>query len=518
MAGLLMATQSTVSLAIPPRPSDGEIADAQGAAANSVRTVSHLIDELATKEAELANLDAEIATVRQQANKALVDLEHAQNEATRAEDEASAARALLEEASQSIREAQERYDAFVHHNYVQGGPADSLELFAGALGPGEVLDRAHLRNVVGLSQKSAIEALERARAQMANQDSSARLARDQARTAASQAQTAREAAMAAFGTALERQQQAVGERERLARERTAAQALLQAARDAVEGLQGQRRAHDSWAAAAAQEPAAAEGNADAAGVAENPEITAPLEEFTPQENTDPIGPVDTTERIAAAPAGVPSTGSMDAARQEANLLADLDLGRLVDTILASGSMGSLESFTPPRAVPPSTPPPGSQNPPPSTGDPGGGDPIPSTRAQKIDAVVNRALSQVGVPYAWGGGNANGPTLGIRDGGVADRHGDYLKIGFDCSGLMVYTFAGVGISLPRFSGYIYNAGTKVPVAQMERGDMLFWGAGGSQHVSLYIGNGQMVEAPFSGATVRVVAVRWSGIQPFAVRMI
>nr|WP_260153009.1 NlpC/P60 family protein [Hoyosella altamirensis] len=177
-------------------------------------------------------------------------------------------------------------------------------------------------------------------------------------------------------------------------------------------------------------------------------------------------------------------------------------------------MGSLESFTPPRAVPP----PGGQNPPPSSGDPGGGDPIPSTRAQKIDAVVNRALSQVGVPYAWGGGNANGPTLGIRDGGVADRHGDYLKIGFDCSGLMVYTFAGVGISLPRFSGYIYNAGTKVPVAQMERGDMLFWGAGGSQHVSLYIGNGQMVEAPFSGATVRVVSVRWSGIQPFAVRMI
>ena len=136
----------------------------------------------------------------------------------------------------------------------------------------------------------------------------------------------------------------------------------------------------------------------------------------------------------------------------------------------------------------------------------------------VETVVARAMSQIGVPYSWGGGNANGPTLGIRDGGVADSYGDYKHIGFDCSGLMVYAFAGVGISLPHYSGYQYTAGTQVPVKEAQRGDMLFWGANGSQHVTLYLGDGKMIEAMESGTTIHVTDVRWSGIQPYAVRLI
>ena len=95
----------------------------------------------------------------------------------------------------------------------------------------------------------------------------------------------------------------------------------------------------------------------------------------------------------------------------------------------------------------------------------------------VDVVIARALSQRGVPYAWGGGNASGPTRGVRDGGVADAYGDYNKIGFDCSGLMIYAFAGVGIRLPHYSGYQYTAGRRVPLAQRRPGDMLFWATGG-----------------------------------------
>ncbi|MEU1993887.1 NlpC/P60 family protein [Nocardia gamkensis] len=135
----------------------------------------------------------------------------------------------------------------------------------------------------------------------------------------------------------------------------------------------------------------------------------------------------------------------------------------------------------------------------------------------IEIVVDRAMSQLGVTYAWGGGGEDGPTLGIRDGGVADRHGDYGKVGFDCSGLMVYAFAGIGVSLPHYSGYQYNAGTRVPVDDRERGDMLFWGPNGSQHVALYLGDGKMVEAPESGDVVKVSPVREGGIMPFAVRI-
>lgn len=135
------------------------------------------------------------------------------------------------------------------------------------------------------------------------------------------------------------------------------------------------------------------------------------------------------------------------------------------------------------------------------------------------AVIDRALSQVGVPYAWGGGNAHGPTRGIRDGGVADAHGDYNKVGFDCSGLMIYAFAAVGKRLPHYSGYQANAGRKVPLSQKAPGDMLFWATRGRiHHVALYLGDNMMVEAPHSGSFVRVTSVRYGGIVGYATRLL
>ncbi len=152
------------------------------------------------------------------------------------------------------------------------------------------------------------------------------------------------------------------------------------------------------------------------------------------------------------------------------------------------------------------------------GRPSGG-PAPSGPVgSSVEAAIARALSKLGMPYAWGGGNAGGPTRGIRDGGVADRYGDYNKIGFDCSGLMIYAFAGVR-SLPHYSGYQYSSGRQVPLSQMRRGDLLFWGGpGGIHHVALYLGGGQMVEAPQSGLRVRVAPVRYGGIMPYAIRVI
>ncbi|RZS43262.1 cell wall-associated NlpC family hydrolase [Herbihabitans rhizosphaerae] len=155
------------------------------------------------------------------------------------------------------------------------------------------------------------------------------------------------------------------------------------------------------------------------------------------------------------------------------------------------------------------------------GRPGGGGSArpPVVGGGSASTVISRALAQLGVVYAWGGGNAYGPTRGIADGGVADAHGDYRKIGFDCSGLMIYAFAGVGIKLPHYSGYQAQAGRRVPLSQMRPGDMLFWASGGRiHHVALYIGNGQMVEAPYSGSRVRVTSVRYGGIVPYATRLL
>ena len=160
---------------------------------------------------------------------------------------------------------------------------------------------------------------------------------------------------------------------------------------------------------------------------------------------------------------------------------------------------------------------------PSLPTPGGSEPAApdssGSREEKIERVIERGMGVIGTPYSWGGGNQDGPTLGVRDGGVADTHGDYAKVGFDCSGLMVYAFAAVGIQLEKYSGYQYSSGgTQVPAGEAQRGDMIFWGPGGTQHVALYLGDGQMLEAPNSGDVVKISPVRWDGMEPMAVRPI
>jgi cell wall-associated NlpC family hydrolase len=92
------------------------------------------------------------------------------------------------------------------------------------------------------------------------------------------------------------------------------------------------------------------------------------------------------------------------------------------------------------------------------------------------------------------------------------------VGFDCSGLTRYAFAGVGVLIPRFSGDQYNAGRHVPPSQAKRGDLIFYGPGGSQHVTLYLGNGQMLEASSIAGKVIVSPVRTEGMTPYVTRII
>jgi len=105
-------------------------------------------------------------------------------------------------------------------------------------------------------------------------------------------------------------------------------------------------------------------------------------------------------------------------------------------------------------------------------------PAPNAQAQ---AAVDAALSQVGKPYQWG---AEGPDS------------------YDCSGLTLWAWAHAGVSLPHNSGMQYNATPRVPRNDWQPGDLLFFGSP-IHHVAMYIGNGQMVEAPYTGSKVRVV---------------
>ncbi|WP_134662654.1 MULTISPECIES: C40 family peptidase [unclassified Amycolatopsis] len=129
----------------------------------------------------------------------------------------------------------------------------------------------------------------------------------------------------------------------------------------------------------------------------------------------------------------------------------------------------------------------------------------SPASGQVKQVIDAAMSQLGVTYAWGGGTAAGPSRGIRDGGEADRHGDYNKVGFDCSGLTLYAYARVGITLPHQSGAQFALGTRLPkasgLAALRPGDLVFYSPGIIHHVGIYLGDGQMINAFASGTVVR-----------------
>ena len=130
--------------------------------------------------------------------------------------------------------------------------------------------------------------------------------------------------------------------------------------------------------------------------------------------------------------------------------------------------------------------------------------------QAVEYVIRRGASQMGVPYSWGGGSLQGPSRGVGSG--ADT------VGFDCSGLTRYSFAGVGVLIPRYSGDQYNTGRHVTPAEAKRGDLIFYGPGGSQHVAIYLGNGQMLEASGSAGKVTTSPVRTAGMSPYLSRII
>lgn len=97
-------------------------------------------------------------------------------------------------------------------------------------------------------------------------------------------------------------------------------------------------------------------------------------------------------------------------------------------------------------------------------------------------VVDSALSRIGIPYVWGGES-------MAEGG------------YDCSGLMQYAYGEHGISLSRTTYTQVNEGTSVgSLSEAKPGDLIFYGGTPPTHVAMYIGNGQVVHAPFTGSTI------------------
>ena len=122
------------------------------------------------------------------------------------------------------------------------------------------------------------------------------------------------------------------------------------------------------------------------------------------------------------------------------------------------------------------------------------------------AAANRALRWLGEPYSFAAGNFDGPTWGLcvtNDSGWNDCH----VFGFDCSGLALYAWAPAGIYMDHYAATQYGYGRVHPsVDQLLPGDLMFWSSDGTRsgihHVAIYVGNGNVVQAPQSGDVVKI----------------
>lgn len=168
---------------------------------------------------------------------------------------------------------------------------------------------------------------------------------------------------------------------------------------------------------------------------------------------------------------------------------------------------------------------------PDSGGSGGDTPIPSSNdgvasdrgasgartpgawtAAKGEAAVAAAMRWVGTPYSWGGGNSSGPTTGIC--GPDGAWNDCNIVGFDCSGLTSYAWSQAGISLVALSATQWWQGQHISQDSLMPGDLLMYADDTSDpssihHVAMYIGGGQMIEAPYSGAYVHVTSAKFGG---------
>lgn len=459
-------------------------------------SVAALVADVAEANQRLDDIAARVQTEQESVNKAIVEVQDARDAATVAQQQVEASKKAVDEAGAAIVEAQKRFDTFAAATYVNG-PSSSLVM---ARTPDDIIATATAGQTIALSSENAMVGLRRARSEAVNSDSAAREAKFTADQAVKDAQASQDAAVAALTQAQQNFRDQQAEIDRLAAERKEAKRKLAEAQ--------------AWAAPAAIQKSAAEAMAPAAAAPAGPAPAAapgqPAPEVAnvepaPAASAQPGDRWDGGGAGAAVPYGTPSQWDLTLPAVPSAFVSgdpvqiiNALLGMAQNSFQVTQDLG--KKFLQKLGIlkPTDT---GITN--------GGGIPLVYGN-QAIEYVIKRAQSQIGVPYSWGGGNAAGPSRGIDEGAGT--------VGLDCSGLILYAFAGAGIKLPHYSGSQYNMGRKIPSSQMRRGDVIFYGPDGSQHVALYLGNNQMIEAPYTGATVRIAPVRTGGMTPFVVRYI
>ncbi len=541
MVAVVVAGAVTVSTAMPaaaippppPNPSDQQIQASEDHAQMSAAEVGKLSGRISTTQAKIQRLQDAMELKAELAMKARVDLEVAQTDAANAKKAATKAQHAADHAGGAIVTAKQKAAKFAAASFRQGSVLGSMTALLDADSLDQLVARQQMIDQVSDTQLGVINNLESARSTKANLDSKAREALDAATAAEQKAQQAKKAADEAKAAAEKSFQEGQQQLASLQTKLTQQQAEYQAALNKVADLKGQRQQYNLWlqaqqaeqqrlqeqaerqaaqaraTLAAKQQAAQAEqaikeaNAAKAIAVKQEKHKQAKILAEKIRKEKERLARIKAAKEKAAREKAAREKAAREkaareAAAREAAEKRAAERQAQQQQQQSSGDDGG-SSGTPHRSTGGSSG--GSSSPPPSN----------LSRGQQ---VVQAALAWLGTPYAWGGGTYSGPSRGIHDWGTADYYGDYNKIGFDCSGLALYAWAQVGVYLPHYSAYQYYSGQHVSVSNLQPGDLVFYAYNTSDpstihHVAIYMGNNQIVQAPYSGATVEVAPMRWSG---------
>ena len=442
-------------------PSEEEIAAAKAAEEAASMSVAEI-------EVKLAEVNATAATATQNAQIAGEDLNEAQIALNAATATANKASADADAAEAAFQEGKQQIASVAQAAYRNGG--GSLDAIA------PYLDADGLRGVetkqVGINSFSSS-----AEAKMQNVaafEQVAKVTRDAANTALDNQKKATDEVQARTDAANKAATDAQTQANIVAAQRDAYVKELATKQNTTVDLINQREASLA-AERTAAERAAAEQASAAVAAADS------------QRRADTPAPaVDATSE---APASSPAPDAPAAPAEEAPAPAEEEP--------APAEEAPAPAPAPAEEAP--APAPAEEAPAPAYEEPD--DEEPSYSYGGASTAIATAMTYLGVPYVWGG----------------ESYG-----GVDCSGLTMLAWESAGVDLPHLSRAQYGYGTHVSLGGMEAGDLIFWSSDGTQsgiyHVAMYLGDGEMIEAPTFGVPVRVTGVySWGSLMPYAVRL-
>jgi peptidoglycan DL-endopeptidase CwlO len=427
----------------PAFPSQADVRASKGEVAEKAGQVGQIEAQLAAAGVRADRLATDVARAVEAYNGARFRLEQATQAALAAERAARSARAAVETSRTEL-------GRFAAAAYRSGGDLGGLSAFLVADGPRDLISRAAALQSIGDSRRRALENLRSAQAYATVLDHRAATMLAARRQAAERVEHAKAAAESRLAT----QQQAVGQ---IAAQRRTLVRALAGARNTSVRLERARQAGLERARVAAARRAAERAAAQAARKAE-------------------------AARVAAA-----ARAAEDARRAQAEQARRNQEQRAADAKRAADQQAS--------------------NPTPAQGSAGGGGgdagggggqaPAAPTAptggsssgsASGAEAAIDYAMAQLGAPYQWG---ADGPAS------------------FDCSGLVMRAWQQGGVSLPHYSVAQYAQSAPVALSDLRRGDLVFFASDSDYHsiyhVGLYIGGGEMIEAPYTGESVRISSI-------------